>query len=337
MKMKQIRFILAIMLSIGALASCKNNSKTLLPNVSGKAGEVLIVAEKAWWDGQVGNVLRDSLTADCPYLPQKEPLYSLITVTPSNFGKMFQIHRNIIMLNINGGINVSGVVYKKNKWSQPQIVITVNAPDIDQATELLEKNMHQIINTLEQTERDRVVANTRKYQEAKLAPVVRDFTGGNMVFPSGYQLKKKTDNFLWISYETTYVQQGIFISKYPATRTRNELSLHALVNQRNALLKENVPGMFEGTYMTTSRIITPSVKYSSYKGIKFAELRGFWDVEGDFMGGPFVSHTFYTPDGKELICLEAYVYAPKYDKRLYLRQIESLLYGFEWPEEAESK
>ena len=51
------------------------------------------------------------------------------------------------------------------------------------------------------------------------------------------------------------------------------------------------------------------------------------------MGGPFVSHSFYSKDGKDIIVLEAWVYAPKYDKRQYLRQTESLLYSFEWTKE----
>ena len=329
MRKLQLFILLAAMML--AAPACKNKAGKILPNVSGKAGEVLVVSEKIWWSGAAGMILRDSLTADCPYLPQKEPLYSLVTVTPSNFTQMFQIHRNIVMLNINAGVNVPGIVYNMNKWASPQLVITVNASTQDEAADLLEKNMHTIISTIEQTERDRVVSNTRKYQERKLAEVVHDFTrGGNMVFPSGYSLKKRTEDFLWISYETTYVQQGIFISRHPATHKKSELTPEALVDRRNALLKANVPGMFEGTYMTTSRVIAPSVKYAAYKDIRFAELRGFWDVEGDFMGGPFVSHTFYSPSGDELICIEAYVYAPKYDKRLYLRQIESLLYGFEW-------
>ena len=48
------------------------------------------------------------------------------------------------------------------------------------------------------------------------------------------------------------------------------------------------------------------------------------------MGGPFVSHSFYSPDGSEIYVIEAFLYAPKYDKRQYLRQVESLLYSFEW-------
>ena len=88
--------------------------------------------------------------------------------------------------------------------------------------------------------------------------------------------------------------------------------------------------MFDGTYMTTSKVTDPKVSYINYKGHDFAETRGFWEVENDFMGGPFVSHSFYSLDGSEILVFEAFVYAPKYDKRQYMRQTESLLYSFQW-------
>lgn len=320
-----------IVLFCFGLTSCKNGGrKALLPNISGKAGEVLVVIEKSDWEGVVGEQLREYLCADCSFLPQREPLYTLVNVNPGAFGQMFQLHRNIILMNVNAGVNVPGVVYRYNKWAQPQLVITVNASTQEECINIINDESKKIIGALEQMERDRVIANTKLYQERKLSPVVEEFTGGTMVFPSGYSLKKKSDNFIWISYETTYVQQGVFIYKYPAERNVQELSVEALVSRRNETLMKEVPGMREGSYMTTSSILEPVVKYAAYHDRKFAEVRGFWDVQGDFMGGPFVSHTFYTPDGLNLICIEAYVYAPKYDKRLYLRQVESLLYSFEW-------
>ena len=71
-----------------------------------------------------------------------------------------------------------------------------------------------------------------------------------------------------------------------------------------------------------------------YKGLEFAEVRGFWEVYNDYMGGPFVSHAFYSKDGQNVIVLQAFVYAPKYDKRQYLRQVESIIYSFEWDDNA---
>ena len=51
------------------------------------------------------------------------------------------------------------------------------------------------------------------------------------------------------------------------------------------------------------------------------------------MGGPFIDHIFYDKSGKNLIFLECFVYAPRYDKRNYLRQVESIIYSFEWEED----
>jgi len=33
------------------------------------------------------------------------------------------------------------------------------------------------------------------------------------------------------------------------------------------------------------------------------------------------------------VVLEAFVYAPRYPKRNYLRQVESIIYSFEWQKE----
>lgn len=317
--------------TILAFSGCKGGKgKALLPNVSGKAGEVLVVIEKADWEGQTGTALREILTSDYPFLPQKEPLYTLINVMPSNFGQMFQIHRNIILIHNSADVVEPGVIFRYDKWSSPQLVITVNGTSSEECAALVSEHSGKILNAIEQVERDRIIANTRLYQERSLPPAVEELVGGTMVFPSGYSLKKRTENFIWISYETTYVQQGVFIYKYPARGVTEELSPEALVAKRNEVLRKEVPGMVDGSYMTTSPVLQPGVKYVAYHGRKFAETRGFWDVHGDFMGGPFVSHTFYTPDGLNLICVEAYVYAPKYDKRLYLRQVESLLYSFAW-------
>jgi hypothetical protein len=40
-----------------------------------------------------------------------------------------------------------------------------------------------------------------------------------------------------------------------------------------------------------------------------------------------------------MIGLEGFVYAPKFDKRQYLRQVEAIIYSFEWakPEEDSKK
>ncbi|MBE6231182.1 MAG: DUF4837 family protein [Bacteroidales bacterium] len=330
--MKRFMKYLSAALAIIMLISCseEKRKKALLPNISGKAGEVVVVIDKNYWEGAVGNTLRDTLACDCPFLPQREPLYTLVNVIPSGFTNIFQLHRNIIVINISNTVKEPGVVFRNDVWAAPQCVIYVNAIDSDSAVMLIQENSSKIAAMLEQAERDRVIRNAKKYEELKLAPVVTEMVGGSPHFPSGYQLKKKTDDFIWITYDTQFTQQSILIYKYPTEEGVEMMDPENLLRANEEILKQNVPGMFENTYMTISPIIKPSVKYMRYKGHEFAEIRGLWEVHNDFMGGPFVAHAFYSPDGKEIIVMEAFVYAPKYDKRHYLRQVESVLYSFEW-------
>ena len=335
--MKRISTILICMLALVSAFSWRNKTKPLLPNVSGKAGEVIVVIGKDNWEGNLGNEIGSLLARDCDYLPQREPLYSLVNLSPAAFTDMFKLHRNIVIFNIDSTVTKQGVVYRTDVWAHPQCVIQVNASCADSAAVVLDRNGENITGAIEQAERNRVIANTLLYEESKLADVVDNMIGGKVHFPVGYTLKKATDDFIWIADEKQYTTQGIFIYKYPAT-DEEPFSEENIIAKRNEFLKEYVPGMLDNTYMTTSVFVKPGIKFLKYHDMDFVETRGLWEVYNDFMGGPFVSHSFYSKDGKDIIVLEAWVYAPKYDKRQYLRQTESLLYSFEWDEDGnESK
>ena len=327
----------AIIAAALLLVSCGGGSKQLLPSVSGKAGEILVVMDKSYWESNPGNAVRELLASDCPWLAQKEPLYSLVNIVPSNFVKMFQVHRNILMVRIEPQVQTEGMVYRNDVWAQPQCVIQLSAASEDRAMELIAENGQAIAGTFEQAERDRVIANSKRYEERSIASAVNDIFGGSPHFPSGYKLKKATSDFVWVADEKQFVQQGVFIYRYPARRTGSEMSLESIIARRNETLRLQVPGMFENTWMTTAEFLPPTLEYIRFRGREFAQVRGFWEVKNDFMGGPFVSQSFYSPDGEYVVVLEAFVYAPKYDKRQYLRQVESILYSFEWLDAKDEK
>lgn len=309
---------------------CKNtNKRPLLPNVSGKAGEVMVVIERAEWEADLGVAIREALAMDTPYLAQREPLFSLSNVTPGNFGSMFKMHRNLLLININPQNVTNGVVYKNNVWAQPQAVVQISAADAAQALSLFKEAEVNVSEFFEQCERDRIIANAKLYEEHALRDPVEKVTGGILHFPSGYRCRKFTDDFVWIADEKQYTNQTVLVYKYPVSGP-DVFTLAKIIEARDAIMKDNVPGPVDGSYMTTSTAQEPTTRSLRYRGRDFMETRGFWEVHGDFMGGPFVSHSFYSPDGKDIIVLEAFVFAPRYDKRQYLRQVEALLYSFEW-------
>ena len=324
--MKTRHLFLLLCVASLALSACKNTGP-LLPTVSGKAGEIIVVMEKHDWEDTLGSDVRDLLACDCPWLAQKEPLYNLVNVIPSAFAELFKVHRNIILFQVGPQIDSVGIIYKHDVWAAPQCVIQLSAPTAAQASELLKEKGPMIVSSIEQAERDRVIRNTLRYEEYTIYPQIADIFGGSPHFPSGYKLRKATDTFAWIA-DDKQAYQDVFVYRYPVED--EPFTLDKIIAHRNAMLQENVPGMFDGTYMTTSEYFAPTLEYIKYRGRDLAQVRGMWEVQNDFMGGPFVSHSFYSPDGSEIIVAEAWVYAPQFDKRQYLRQVESVLYSWEW-------
>ena len=326
--MKTRIFVLMLMLPALLLtAGCKKEkSAPILPSITGKAGEVEIVSSKARWESEVGNAIRSVLQAEYPFTPQKEPRYRIYNVPPEGFVNFFRSHRNVFYVHI-ADTCAQKIVVSKDVWASPQTMITVYAPDEQKAIELILAKEDLIFETFEDAERERVIINAKKFENPGLGDSVRRQFGGSPYFPSSYTLKKQAGDFMWISYETTYTTQGIFIYKFPYTG-EEQFTREALVAKRNEVMKENVPGSLEGSYMITNPVITPGYWQKSYKGREFTEIRSLWETQNDYMGGPFISDAFRSPDGKDVIVIEGFVYAPKYDKRDYLRQLEAIIYSW---------
>ena len=64
------------------------------------------------------------------------------------------------------------------------------------------------------------------------------------------------------------------------------------------------------------------------------ETRGLWKMlDGEAMGGPFVSLTRLDPVNGRVVTAEAFLFAAGQKKRNALRQIEAILYTLAMPNE----
>ncbi len=303
--------------------------RNLLPGVSGNLSEVIIVMNKNLWNESPGSAFQNLLLEDTPGLPQSEPLFNLVNISRKAFSELFWIHRNIILTNISNTIEKPGIKVEYDKWAKPQMVITIVAPNRVSFMKLFDKNAQKILALLLKAEKDRLTDNYIAYSEKSVIKKLEKKAGVHLTIPKGYTFDLDTNNFIWISHETPEISQGIFVYYYNYTDT-NAFTANSLINKRNKILKMYVAGANDGTYMTTELQVFPN--YRSYKlnGNYTAELRGLWKVEGDFMGGPFVSISQLDKKNNRIVTIEGYVYAPKYNKRNYIRQLEAILYSIEF-------
>ena len=81
----------------------------------------------------------------------------------------------------------------------------------------------------------------------------------------------------------------------------------------------------------------PQSRELTFKGGYAVEMRGLWRMENHFMGGPFVSLSVLDPDGDNIIHAFGYVFAPNFNKREYLREVEAMIKSLTWEKSTSSQ
>lgn len=323
-----IAFVMALMAGCDTTVTKGSSGSRILPNITGGAGEVLVVTEKYIWDGEIGEMLKDILMEEFPALPQSEPMFDVTQIRASSFDNMFRFHRSVVLVTLKESAENSEVRYRKNVWARPQIVVQIIAPNMEMLKEVISTNADQIQGFLVQYDRQRL---TESYQESKDLEIQKMMSENHQIrlaIPRGYNIDVSTDVYSSVSIETPEFSQVIQVYEYPADG-KTELQSDKLLEQRNKYTKKYVKGPGDNSYMTTSMVYPPIFYDLKKDGLEIVEIRGLWDLEGGFMGGPFVSHSVYDKERGRIVTVEGYVYFPNQKKRIKVRQLEAIIYSLE--------
>ncbi|MFZ4399781.1 MAG: DUF4837 family protein [Bacteroidales bacterium] len=321
------RFMLLIAITAILITACDKKPGEK-PSSSGKTCEILLVADKSLIDGAINDSLKAFFMQEQQGLNQSEPLFTMPLLSVSAFedAEMFQAHRNIIMININDSCKEKLDIMKNFK-SKPQIVFILNAPNKEAFLHLFAEKKEMIKNTFDETERIRINQAFKAVEEVGTRNAVSKIFNFSMVFPNGFKVAKKTRDFAWIRQESKEYSEAVLIYTCPYT-DKKQLNTQHIIDLRDSLTKQYVPGPTEGSYMTTEKEFGPTSKEINFNGKYAIEIRGLWKLKGDFMGGPFINYTFVDEKNNRIIMLDGFLYSPKKPKRDLLKQIESIIYSY---------
>ena len=329
MKRINLKFTALLLLSV-ILFSCDMKSGAKMETITGKANEIVIVIGQETWKGQVGSLLRQTLAQPQASLPQEEPIFSLINVPPDAFINLFKTSRNIVTVKISPSFTEPKVEFTADTWAYPQAVVNIQTSSPENFDEIFKANSDKIIGYFLKAEKDRM---KKTYYDAHEKSVynqlLKDFNI-KLYVPTGFKIVKKDSNFVWIRYDTPLIYQSIVVYTYPYD-SDSTFTLNYQLAKRNQVLRENVPGALPGSYMTTEMELPQDFNVLNYNGNYATEMRGLWKVEKDFMGGPYVSLAVLDASRRRIVTVEGHVYAPKNNKRNYVRQVEAMIYSLEFP------
>jgi hypothetical protein len=170
--------------------------------------------------------------------------------------------------------------------------------------------------------------------------------GFDMLIPEDYimimdtLLSEEDIEVTWCCNNKGSMRRDVVIYSYPYT-SQNQFSNDSICLMRDKVLGRLISAQVEGSHMGTEYNIFPpisrqvqalqtdsSIQNDTLPPAFYAiETRGLWRIiDGEAMGGPFVSLTRLDMVRGRVVTAEAFLYASGQKKRNALRQAEAMLY-----------
>ena len=340
--MRKVLAILLMGLLLGSgLISCKEGGgrKAALQAVTGSVNEILVITPKVRWDGPIGDSIRAYFGQPQMGLPQGEPVFDLISLPMSNFDKTVKAHRNVLIVSLKSSVDTASITYSDSPWARSQKVFRIVAPTEEAFYKVFDANKEKIMRVFLAAERDRLIDIYKSSPNTKVFDTFRDEYDMLLYCPGGYNINKDTADFVWASYETRVDSRGFIFFEEPYESV-SQLEYQVILDEVNEKLKQFIPGPLDSTWMVLDMVTPMTAANYQYAGKHYAWLiKGLWQVENDYMGGPFVLNVVLDQKNNRVLYMMGYVYAPDGKKRNLLRQVESIVYSMniDLPEEEEKE
>lgn len=320
-----------------------------LPEANGQHGEILILMEDGLWNGLVGEALTKSLSrlAEGPYL-RPEPMFSFYQKEPKALNHVNQLNRNILkfMVDHDSTYTETQVIEKHNYYAKNQLFVIVKDSDPNRLYDFALNKMDGIVDLFNAFELEQLIREYKNRSNKGIQELIERKFHISVSVPAETVLKSEKSDFVLtrrdrsrnqLSNEATggkggvfWIQQGFMFWRTPVYPDSSQLTVENVLKNRDTTLKYNVPGATKGTYMGTeyTEYYDPEGRVFDYHGHKAVEIRGLWIYAGEVFvggGGPFVQYSVLNEARQEIITVSGYVYAPKYDKREYIRELDAVL------------
>jgi len=355
--MKFTRSLYILLFACFALTfqSCADDvlgSMDTVPSAFGKVNEVKILADQELWEGPVGDSLDFYYTGAYPITPTPEPMLDLkhFNMRQINGRQVFKHYRTYIVLAdlSNKESEITKMVIQdigqekyrkalkdpsfnsivgKNKWAKGQILVYLFAPSQSQLIDALKSKYPDIVQRIYSHDYNQIMANTFAGKEnVRSQNAVREVTNLQSRVPLEFQVAKNSvqDKLVWLRKDDDKSIQNVIVQSIP-------------YEDDNQFSQENIISLMEdfgAKHIDDNILLINDRDLPTYEYIKSSEdryvkeLRGIWELEKNFMGGPYIAYLIKEPNSDNLIFTFSFVYAAGTEKRNILQRMEVIMNEF---------
>jgi hypothetical protein len=144
--------------------------------------------------------------------------------------------------------------------------------------------------------------------------------------PSGYAYVLHKSNFMWLKKEIIGGNTSLLIYQVPLNTIKKEGNLiTSIIKMRDSIGKLYISGTESSTIMITEEAYAPYLSKITLDDKETYETKGTWELNNDFMSGPFINYAIVDKEYNRILVLEGFCYAPSKEKRDLMHELESII------------
>lgn len=347
------------------LSACSGDYR---PVAGGPTGTVTVVMDSTSWRGPAGDAVREVFQEPILTLPQAEPMF---TVQYVNLTSIDQFERVIsprrylffagtlsdtsnvdrfVRARIDSSAQAAirngepGLFQIEDLWRRRQLVYYTTAYSDTALASTIRANKDLIqFNFNEATREQMEVEMYRRLRQPEIEAAMRDSHDFHVKVQHDYLVAVDTTNFFWMRRFVDQTNWRSLFVYYADNADPNNVRLPWVLEVRDRLTETWITGNL-GDFVKIDRRQPIESEQINFLGRYGLEVRGLWhmvgyDQEGELRsaggGGPFVNYTFYDEEQGRIYMIDGMIFAPRYDKRELLRQVETIAYTFQTRREYE--
>lgn len=342
-----------------ALAGCSGESD-FRPRAVGQDAEILVVADSLDWHGAIGDALRETVGQFISTLPAPERQFDLrhARLATERDLEMARRRKNVIFaaafndstneaeylrnvfdpatretIREDGGVAVS----RENIFRRDQQVYYIAGETKEDVVQAIYDRAEGVAGQFNRLARRRLAEEMfdrgRQFEVEEELAAMYDFA---VNVQHDYLIAIDTSDFVWLRRILTDTWRSVFVHFIENADPRL-LTPEWIYDTRDSLGRQYIQGNLGGWVEIDRRETRPlETRNINFLGRYGFETRGLWRMVGDEdgrkiefgMGGPFVTYAFYDEPTRRLYMIDGMVFAPGYDKREFLRQMEAIAWTF---------
>lgn len=347
---------ICLMLAMVSLLSCNDEvAKTYesKPMALARMNEIIVVAEEDLWDSAVRDTFDYYFQSAYPIMPSPEPIFDMRHFTPIELGietLRKELRTYMILADLNDPESTATKMLRrdlgeeryikakedptfstsvgKDKWARGQIIIYLFAKGEKALNKVIRENYSAIAKRIRLHDAEPLDASIfvlRSENKAMMRDIQERF-GFTMRVPGDYiDVKPNVDNFLWLRKDTKKALMNIVVQKFPY-ESKEQLTVENIIQIRDAYGKQHISSNGIDSYMVTNTEDLPTYDYVyELDGQYTKEVRGIWEMENDFLGGPYSTYVILNEATNELIFIDTFVLGPGQKKRDLMMQLDYIV------------